>query len=93
MDPPCRANFYADRFATESRLDAPETRHQNIVMANVPVASLGHGLAAAELTELPNYRAMLAEVFDRLEADPEDFAVFRVALSLRSAAQPSFEKR
>ena len=59
-------------------------------MENVPVASLGHGLAAAELAEVPNYRAMLAEVFDQLAADPEDFAVFRVRVDypiLRSSGR------
>jgi hypothetical protein len=49
-------------------------------MENVPVASLGDGLVGAHLAEVPEYKSMLAEIFDRLGADPERFAVFRTTV-------------
>jgi hypothetical protein len=72
------ANFYAER--APSNIGPPARSEDNLVMENVPVASLGDGLIGVHLAEVPEYKSMLAEIFDRLGADPERFAVFRTTV-------------
>ncbi len=72
------ANFYAERMPSSI---GPTSRSvDNLVMENLPVSSLGDGLTGAHLSEVPNYKSMLSEIFERLGADPDRFAVFRTSV-------------